>query len=31
MKMAQNIGATKITLGHHMDDIITTTFINMIE
>jgi tRNA(Ile)-lysidine synthase TilS/MesJ len=31
MKTAKNIGATKIALGHHMDDIVTTTMINMIE
>lgn len=29
MKTADKIGATKICLGHHMDDIVTTSFMNM--
>lgn len=31
MKTCQNLWATKIVLGHHMDDIVVTTMINMIE
>jgi tRNA 2-thiocytidine biosynthesis protein TtcA len=31
MKMCKKIGATKIILWHHMDDIVTTTMINMIQ
>lgn len=28
-KLCQKYGATKIAFGHHMDDIVTTTFMNM--
>ncbi|MDD5769987.1 MAG: ATP-binding protein [Candidatus Gracilibacteria bacterium] len=31
MKLCQKYGATKIAFGHHMDDIVVTTFINMIQ
>ena len=29
MKLCQKFGATKIMLGHHMDDVVVTTFMNM--
>ncbi|MDP5038965.1 MAG: hypothetical protein NWP80_00790, partial [Candidatus Gracilibacteria bacterium] len=29
MKLCQKYGATKIAYGHHMDDIVTTTFMNL--
>lgn len=31
MKLCQKYGATKICYGHHMDDIVVTTFMNMIQ
>lgn len=31
MKLCQEYKATKIVLGHHMDDIVTTTFMNMVQ
>lgn len=31
MKLCQQFKATKIVLGHHMDDIVTTTFMNMVQ
>lgn len=31
MKLCQKYGATKIAFGHHMDDIVVTTFMNMIQ
>ncbi len=31
MKLCQKYWATKIIFGHHMDDIVVTTFMNMIE
>lgn len=31
MKLCEKYKATKICLGHHMDDIVVTTFMNMIE
>lgn len=30
MKLCQKYNATKIAYGHHMDDIVTTTFMNML-
>lgn len=30
-KLCQKYGATKICLGHHMDDILVTTFMNMMQ
>ncbi len=31
MKLCERYGATKICLGHHMDDIVVTTFMNMMQ
>jgi tRNA 2-thiocytidine biosynthesis protein TtcA len=31
MKLCQKYGATKIAFGHHMDDIVVTTFMNMVQ
>ena len=31
MKLCEKYGATKICLGHHMDDIVVTTFMNMMQ
>lgn len=31
MKLCKKYGATKIAFGHHMDDIVVTTFMNMVQ
>jgi tRNA 2-thiocytidine biosynthesis protein TtcA len=30
-KLCEKYGATKIVYGHHLDDIVVTTYMNMIE
>lgn len=31
MKLCKKYGATKIAFGHHMDDIVVTTFMNLVQ